>query len=413
MPLASRLLASTARRAHLLAGSAAAVALLTSGHALAQQQQRDRSGAQVPSQVGGEVTSTLEDEPVILTAPAPDPRRVYVYDPADFSVASHFFAIDGNEAKILTVQDAGLVANPVLPSDGSFVGIASTVWSRVGHGERDDYIEVYDPRTFEILADIDIPERRFLINTYPSMAEVTSDKRFMLFYQFAPEPGVGLVDLEAKAFVKMMEVPDCYYLFPSGDRRFFMHCRDGSLLNATFDESGNVETQRTEVFHPEDEHLINTPAFSRSAGKIVWPAYDGTIYRIDISSGEAEFAEPFEAFSEEERSQGWAPGGWLPVAYHRESDRIFLLADQRAPWTHKYPSRYVFVLDGRSGERLDRIDLGRDINSIAVSQDAEPQLYALSATERTLFIYDLKSKEMTGSVDQLGHVPIVVMTSDG
>jgi methylamine dehydrogenase heavy chain len=42
------------------------------------------------------------------------------------------------------------------------------------------------------------------------MTEVTPDKKHLLFYQFSPSPGVGLVDLEAKKFVKMMDIPDCY-----------------------------------------------------------------------------------------------------------------------------------------------------------------------------------------------------------
>jgi methylamine dehydrogenase heavy chain len=192
-----------------------------------------------------------------------------------------------------------------------------------------------------------------------------------------------------------------------------MHCREGALLKATFDAEGSIQTEKTEIFHPEEEYLINTPAFSRTAGRIVWPSYDGTIYQVDISGGEAKFSEPFEAFSDQERQDGWAPGGWLPVAYHRASDRIFLLADQRAPWTHKYASRTVFVIDAKSGERVERIDIGHEINSIAVSQDAEPQLYALSAADKTLYIIDPKTKQETGSVDQLGHLPLVVMTADG
>jgi methylamine dehydrogenase heavy chain len=414
MRLANRVLSS--ERGQMLLGTALALAMLVTVPATAQQQPadtgRDRAGAQVPSQVTEEVTADVEDVPEILQAPPPDPRRVYVADPADFAIANQIFTIDGNQAKLITITDAGLVTNPAVPSDGSFLALASTVYSRVAHGERDDYVEIYDPRTFKIIADIDIPERRFLVNVYPSMTEITPDNKYLLFYQFTPSPGVGLVDIAAKKFVKMMDIPDCYYLFPTGERQFFMHCREGALLKATFQPDGSIQTEKTKVFHSEDEYLINTPAFSRKAGKIVWPSYDGTIYRIDISGGEAKFSEPFEAFTEQEKSQGWAPGGWLQVAYHRESDRIYLLADQRAKWTHKYPSRTVFVYDGQSGKRLDRFDLGHEVNSIAVSQDAEPQLYALSAPDRKLYIYDTKTKKETGSVGDLGRVPIIVMTAD-
>ena len=48
-----------------------------------------------------------------------------------------------------------------------------------------------------------------------------------------------------------------------------------------------------------------------------------------------------------------------------------------------------------------------------LAASAEPQLYALSAADKTLYIIDPKTKQETGSVDQLGHLPLVVMTADG
>ena len=120
----------------------------------------------------------------------------------------------------------------------------------------------------------------------------------------------------------------------------------------------------------------------------------------------------FEAFSDEEKAQGWAPGGWQVVAYHRESDRVFLLADQRAKWTHKSPSRFVFVFEGKTGKRLNKIDLGHETDSIAVSQDKTPQLYALSSAQKTLFIHDAESGKEVSKVDRLGHSPLVINTSD-
>jgi methylamine dehydrogenase heavy chain len=100
------------------------------------------------------------------------------------------------------------------------------------------------------------------------------------------------------------------------------------------------------------------------------------------------------------------------VAYHRESNRIFLLADQRAQWTHKYASRFVFVYDAATGKRLNKIELNHDVNSIGVSADKEPQLYGLSSVDRTLYIYDAATGKETSKVEQLGSVPLVLTTVD-
>lgn len=359
------------------------------------------------------VVFDLQEETTVRKAPPPDDRRVYITDPADFMLNARIVTVDAKESKILAHVDTGKIPNPVLASDGSFFGHISTIWSRISRGKRNDYIELYDPETHLPIADIDLPPVRFLVNTYPWMVALTPDDKSLLMYQFSPNPGVSLVDLETKKFVKTMDVPDCYHVFPTANDTFFMHCREGHLIKATFDKEGNLKEEKTKVFHPEDKYLFNTPAYSPKAKRLVWPTYDGTIYQVDFTSGDANFLEPFEAFTEAEKKEGWAPGGWSVVAYHRETNRIFLLADQRAQWTHKYASRFVFVYDAATGKRLDKIEINEEINSIGVSPDKdEPQLYALSAHDRTLFIHEANSGKLVSKVDKIGVAPLIVTTLD-
>ncbi|WP_181704799.1 methylamine dehydrogenase (amicyanin) large subunit [Chthonobacter rhizosphaerae] len=415
-----------------IALSAVLLALTAPTGALAQDTQTPTAQTQTPAETApaplaaGETHGTRaaaeaaahlaaggEDEPVVLQAPAPDARRVYVNDPAHFAAITQQYIVDGNTARVVGMVDAGFLPNPVVASDGSFFGHVSSVWSRIARGERTDYVEVFDPVTHEPTADIELPNTpRFLVGTYPWMSALTPNNKTLLFYQFSPTPAVGVVDLAGKRFDRMIEVPDCYHIFPSSDQTFYMHCRDGSLLKVTRGEGGEPQTQNTEVFHREDEYLINHPAYSPKNGRLVWPTYTGKIFQADLGGENATFREPIEAFTEEEKQAGWAPGGWQQVAYHRDSNRIFLLADQRPQWTHKTPSRFVLVIDAETGQRIARYDLGRNIDSIAVSQDAEPQLYALSTVERTLFIHDAATGEETSSVDQLGHGPQVITTAD-
>lgn len=381
---------------------------------LAGSQALAGGGAAVPADRTDDkkVVFDLEEQTTVRKAPPPDARRVYVTDPADFMLHGRVTTIDGNEGKLLAHVDSGFLPIPVLASDGKFFGHISTLWSRVSRGTRNDYLELYDPETHLPITDIDLPPIRFLVNTYPWMVSLTPDDKSLLIYQFSPSPGVSLVDLEAKKLVKTMDVPDCYHVFPTANDTFFMHCREGHLLKAKFDKEGNLTHEKTKVFHAEDEYLFNQPAYSPKAKRLVWPSYDGTIYQVDFSSGEAKFLEPFEAFTDQEKADKWAPGGWGIVAYHRESNRIFLLADQREKWTHKYPSRFVFVYDAATGKRLNKIEINKEINSIGVSPDKEPQLYALSAHDRTLFIFDANTGKEVSHVDKIGVVPLIVTTLD-
>lgn len=373
-------------------------------------------GQRAAAEAAAALAAGEDDEPVILEAPAPNSRRVYVNDSAHFASLTQQFAIDTEEGRVIGMTDSGFLPNPVVSDDGSVYAQVSTTYSRISRGEREDYVEVFDPVTFNPVADITIPPEahRFLVGTYPWMSALTPDNKTLLYYQFSPAPAVGVVDLEGKAFRRMLEVPDCYHIFPTAADNFFMHCRDGSLARVQFDAASDAEPQIThsEVFHPEDEYVVNHPAYSQKAGRLVWPTYEGKIYQFDLSSGEAKALNTIEGLTEEERADNWRPGGWQLVAYHRPSNQIYMLVDQRAEWTHKTPSRHVVVINAETGERVAKHELGHDIDSVAVSQDDDPLLYGLSTGDKTLYIYDAESGEELRSVNQLGHGPTVISLSD-
>ncbi|SMG23008.1 methylamine dehydrogenase (amicyanin) large subunit [Paracoccus sp. J56] len=396
-------------------GLCATTFLLATGAAFAQDSSPDETmteGQRAAAEAARQLAAGEADEPVILNAPKPDARRVYVQDPAHFAAVTQQFVIDGSTGEVLGMTDGGFLPQPVAANDGSFFAQASTVYSRIARGIRTDYIEVFDPETLEPTADIELPkDSRFLVGTYQWMNALTPDDKKFLFYQFSPAPAVGIVDLEAKKFDRMIDVPDCYHIFPASPTVFYMNCRDGSL--ARVDIAGDEpQISNSKVFHPEEELLINHPAYTSRSGRLVWPTYTGKIYQMDLTAEEAGFRNPIEALTEAERAEGWVPGGWQQVAYHRSSDRIYLLVDQRAEHKHKTASRFVLVLNAATGERIAKIEMGHEIDSINVSQDAEPLLYGLSAGTQTLHIYDAASGKELRSVNQLGRGPQVLITHD-
>ncbi|MBY0136144.1 methylamine dehydrogenase (amicyanin) large subunit [Paracoccus yeei] len=391
-------------------GTVAMASGLALGAAAAQDAQTD--GQRAAAEAARLLAEGQADEPVVLNAPKPDARRVYVQDPAHFAAITQQFAIDGETGRVVGITDGGFLPQPLVADDGSFIAQASTVFSRIARGTRTDYVEVFDPETFEPTADIELPkDARFLIGTYQWMNALTPDKKKLLFYQFSPAPAVGIVDLEGKTFDRMVDVPDCYHIFPASPTVFYMNCRDGSLARVDIAET-EPKITNTEVFHAEDELLINHPAYSMRAGRLVWPTYTGKIFQIDLTEEKATFREPIEALTEAERADNWRPGGWQQTAYHRASDRIFLLVDQRDQWRHKTASRFVVVLDAATGERISKIELGHEIDSINVSQDAEPLLYALSAGTQTLHIFDAGTGKELRKVTHLGRGPQILTTHD-
>ncbi len=387
--------------------------LTCSALALSAAQAQETEGQRGAAEAAAALAAGEADEPVILNAPATDARRVYIQDPAHFAAITQQFIIDGSTARVIGMTDGGFLPQPLTAEDGSFFAQVSTVYERIARGKRTDYVEVFDPETLRPRADIELPEEahRFLVGTYQWMNALTPDNKNLLYYQFSPAPAVGVVNLEEAKFDRMLDVPDCYHIFPASPTVFYMNCRDGSLARVDF-ANGETNVTNTEVFHTEEELLINHPAFSLRSGRLVWPTYTGKIFQMDLTEDAANFRAPIEALTEAERADNWRPGGWQQTAYHRQSDRIYLLVDQRDQWKHKAASRFVVVLNATTGERINKIALGHEIDSINVSQDAEPLLYALSAGTQTLHIFDAATGEELRSVNQLGRGPQIIMTHD-
>jgi len=56
--------------------------------------------------------------------------------------------------------------------------------------------------------------------------------------------------------------------------------------------------------------------------------------------------------------------------------------------------------------------LKHEINSIAVSQDDEPYLYAVSEEAKTLFTFDAVNGKALSSIDELGRAPSMIFIAD-
>jgi len=391
-----------------LAGKLAIAALL----AAAQPAFAEAEKA-VPKQLAS-VGSVKIDNLSIAKAPPSDIKRFYVVDPGHFNVTSQTFVMDANNNKLKLhgMIDGGKLPHVMTSSTGKYVGIANTTYDRIAHGKRDDYVRLHDAQTLEPAVDVDIPEIRFLTGLIERFAAFSTDDKHMLVQQFSPSSGVGLVDLENKKYVKTMEIPDCYHIFPTAKQNFFMHCRDGSLLQVAYDDQGNTKQKNTKVFHAENEYLHNNPYYSNSAGRLVWPTYEGKIFQAKLSDSGADFLKPIEIFSDKEKKEKWAPGGWQPVAMHRERNEIYLLADKRAKWTHKTASRFVVVADATTGKRLRRIDMKHNIDSIAVTQDKNPTLIAASIENKSVYTFDAVNGKQLASMDEMGKAPQIIVTMD-
>lgn len=381
----------------------AAVLAIASGAAFAQQ-----TDDEATKQMDKLITSDLLEAPDIAKAPAPDARRMYVYDPAAFTTLSRVIPIDGNTGKYLGTIDTGLLAVPMpSPKDGTLY-IADTRYSLFSNGKRDDFIGIFDPVQLAPATKlIDLPDTRSGAMSHIGGSSISEDGKYAYSYQYSPSNAVVVVDLATQKTLNTIEVPQCWYAYPAGERRFASHCRDGSFLLVKFDAQGKeVSRSQTKPVHdPIKEPSFNNPAYDYKTQELVLVSYWGHVVRIGLSKDEPTIDASWSLITDEQRKERWAPGGWQPAAYHGASKRLFVLMDRRAKWAHAAESREVWVYDMESKKRVQTISLVHEAACVAVDNADKPYVYALSSHGKTLDIYNAETGTHLFNQDQLGHEP--------
>ena len=385
----------------------AVIFAIASGAAVAQQVDKDAAKEGAPT-MDKLITSDLREAPDIAKVPAPDARRMYVIDPAAFTTQTRIMPIDGNSGAYLGTIDTGLLPVPMAsPKDGKLY-VADTRFSVFSNGKRDDFIGIYDPVALATPTTlIDIPDTRSGAMSHIGGSSISEDGKYIYSYQYSPSNAVVVVDIESQKTLSTIEVPQCWYAYPAGERRFASHCRDGSFVLVKFDAQGKeVSRSQTKPVHdPVKEPSFNSPAYDYRTQEIVLVSFWGHVVRIGFSKEEPKIDASWNLLTDEQRKERWAPCGWQPAAYHGASKRLFVLMDRRAKWAHGSESREVWVYDMETKKRVQTISLVHEAASLAVDNADKPYVYALSSHGKSLDIYDAETGRHLFNQGELGLEP--------
>jgi methylamine dehydrogenase heavy chain len=364
--------------------------------------------AQVQAQLPAESELRGAEEHTVATLPPPGPHTVYVVDPVfPHLIASKVYVVDGDKRDIIGMLNTGYLPNLVLTRNGGALYVAETFWSRGSRGSRTDVVTFYDPRTLVPSGEAQLPRGRYLVVPKKPDAGLTSDGRYLLSFNMAPAMSVSVVDVKGRRYLGEIETPGCALVFPSGASRFSSICSDGSMLTATFDESGRATAKRSSPFFDPKRDPVFEPPGHGARGMTYFVSYDGMVYPVDMSGNDPAFGAAWSLLERADADEGWRPGGWQLAAVHRDRNLLFVLMHKGPRWTHKQAGEEVWAVDLGTKKRVGRIPLEHHAITVAVSQDATPQLYTLSETAK-LSIFDVNSRQHLGTMDGVGETPFLV-----
>jgi methylamine dehydrogenase heavy chain len=321
-----------------------------------------------------------EEEMRVEKASAPDGNRLYVSDFAfHHMVDGRLHILDGKAGRYLGMINTSFGGLTTVAPDGKAIYVVTTYYTRLNRGQRADVVEIHDPETFALKAEIDIPPHRAQSASYRSLIGLSSDGHFLYVQNATPATSVSVVNLAQGKFVSEIQTPGCWSIQTwTQGYRFSAICGDGRLLTVTLDEQGQPLTrERSEAFFdPDKDPIYIHPEVLGDERYFV--SYHGDLYKIRLAGDKPTFSPPVSLLDTQDRKEAWRPGGMQIMALHRKSGTLFVnMHDKGAEGSHKFPSKEVWAFDLGSLKRTARIPSNM-ASSIVASQGDEPLLYQLN-----------------------------------
>jgi methylamine dehydrogenase heavy chain len=288
--------------------------------------------------------------------------------------------VDGDTGKLSGMFYGRTGSNLMVDPLGLHYYLVETSYAHGNRGTRSDYISIYDDQ-LRLAGEIPIPGRLISITKNPTF-DLSADGRLGYVFNMQPAFSVSIVDLPGRKLAATVETPGCAMVYPWGPSSFAMLCGDGTLATVQ-PRNGKYElTRSAKFFDAERDPVFEESLVDRQTGRALFLSYTGKVYPVRLGEKPAfEQAWTFaEASGQPEVSTkaeylAWRPGGSRFAAWHKATNRLYVLMHPGTHWTHKEAGTEVWVFDIAARKRVARIEFGGRAASIAVSQDDKPLLF--------------------------------------
>ena len=284
--------------------------------------------------------------------PEPEPDWVFI----DHSL------VDVGDDRFLGVTGAaqtGRSAAIEYSPDGTSFFLTETFYSRGNRGERTDTLTIFDTRTLGVAGEVVIPAKRALVQAVRGRQALTGNGRFLGVFNLTPATSISVVDIERREFVGEVSTPGCSLVYSAGELSYMMVCANGDLLKVTLDENGGeVSKERTgRFFDPEADPIREQGV--RHGDEWLFVSFNGILHSVDVSGAMPLIGESWSLLDSSDRERDWRISGRQPLAVHRQSGRLYVLARQNAEPLDDpgvWDGTEIWSFDLATRERLQRME---------------------------------------------------------
>ncbi len=349
-------------------------------------------------------------------------------------LARHSVLFDGDTGDMIGAVDSGSMITPKPPMwsrTRNELFTVHTAYSRGHYGDRVDAVTIYDPRTLSIEGEILLPPKTADTSIGVALVGLLDGDRFMVVQNQIPGSTVSVVDLEKRAFVGEIPTAGCAGVYPAGKRRFGTLCGDGTALAVTVNDEGKLSgTAHTpKFFDPVNDPI--TMSGVRAGSRWLFASFEGSLYEIEFGAGAPSTKAPWSLFTDKERGDGWRIGGAQHLAYNEKTKRLYSLVHKGGAGSHKDAGPEIWVYDAVAHGRVQTIKapnvlpgflrpflkleagslsarlLGAllpnpGVQSIAVTQDETPLLFARHGDVGSVVVIDANSGKHLRDLEEAG-----------
>ena len=334
---------------------------------------------------GQETPPVLQSETASVTPFQGLTPHELVYSAMDAIAPPGIRIIDGDTAKPVGTVYSSQYANYAWAPDNRTLYVSETYWTMGNRGKREDVLSIYGGPTLQNEGEIALPGRLISDPKTNSFA-LSPDGHYAYDYSFQPAPSVSVIDLKERKLVASVEIPGCGLVFPFGARGFASLCGDGSLAVADTDAKGQYSVHRSKRFFDiMNDPVLDESVADRKSGLALFITYDGWVHPVHLADQPGfdkpwsiEAAAGLSAATSRVGQITWRPGGQAPAAYHEASGRLFVTMHEGHAWSSEQGGSQIWVLDVRQHRLVKRFDVPEAATLVAVTQDAQPLLFALS-----------------------------------
>jgi len=360
-------------------------------------------------------------QPPVLPAETSDVATLSIAVPHRFFTMGYrgsAVIFDGDSGKLEGQVPLGQESTLALSADNSRIYVGETMWAHGNRGARIDLLSIYDTKTLNLLKEIELPGRALVNMKFNDFSLSASGKRAYV-YNMHPASSIVWVDLAKETVGGSVEVPGCALVFAWGEDGVSSLCGDGSLATVSLPAGGLPKVSHTKPFFDAvNDPIFDNSVFDNATGRAVFLSYTGLIYSAKLGA-DPVIEQPWsitEAAGQKAAGTGvdelaWRPGGRQPIAWHKQSDRIFVLMHAGSYWSHNDAATEIWVLNLKTHALLARYAVQAKpagvVRSFAVSQKAKPQLYLLNP-DGGATVVDADTGEVLRKIDFEGGEAAVV-----